>query len=208
MLLFFIYKIYRDTFLEELLDFLLIFWEVRMVKNSIRQAGLHRLKELQQNIELKRRKENEISQLLFNDDLWKKSNVIALTKPMEIEFDTSAILKQGWSQGKQMVMPKVIGDGQMTFYRILSETIFKKSSFGIEEPIDAQPITVEAIDLLVVPGVVFKRQGFRIGFGGGYYDRLLLKFQGASCSLVFKEQIREDWQEESFDIAVEKLFIR
>ncbi|MHC5229851.1 5-formyltetrahydrofolate cyclo-ligase [Enterococcus sp. LJL99] len=179
-----------------------------MEKSSVRKEGLKRLKKLQQMTILKQQKENEISQALFNDVWWQESNVIGLTKSMDFEFDTSIILKKGWSQGKKMVMPRVIKGRQMSFHQILPETIFEKSSFGVEEPMDAQLVALEEIDLLVVPGVVFKQQGFRVGFGGGYYDRLLANFQGYSCSLVFKEQIQEEWQVDSFDLAVKKLFIR
>lgn len=179
-----------------------------MKKSSMRQEGLRRLKALQHMPVLKQQKESDISQQLFNDDWWQKSKVIGVTKSMEFEFDTSIILQQGWSQGKQMVMPRVIEGRQMTFHTILPETIFEKSSFGVEEPIDAQPVALDEINLLVVPGIVFKKQGFRIGFGGGYYDRLLANFQGYSCSAVFKEQIQEEWQVDSFDLAVKKIFIR
>lgn len=179
-----------------------------MEKATMRQEGLKRLKELQQTAVLKQQKENVISQALFNDDWWQDSKVIGLTKSMDFEFDTSIILNRGWSQGKQMVMPKVVQGRQMTFHKILPETIFEKSSFGVEEPIATQVVALEKIDLLIVPGLVFKQQGFRIGFGGGYYDRLLANFQGYSCSLVFEEQIQEEWQVDSFDLAVKKLFIR
>lgn len=58
-----------------------------------------------------------------------------------------------------------------------------------------------------MPGIVFTLEGFRIGFGGGYYDRFLEQYQGETCSLVFSEQIQENWQVEPFDLPVKRLFI-
>ena len=185
-----------------------LFLEVEMNKSSVRKKGLKRLKILQKNTIIKQQKEYEISQALFNDNWWQKSQVIGVTKSMDFEFDTSLLLNQGWSQGKKMVMPKVIENKQMLFYEILPDTVFKKSIFGIDEPVAARLVPIEEIELLIVPGVVFKQLGFRIGFGGGYYDRLLANFRGYSCSLVFKEQIQEEWVVDSFDLAVNKLFIR
>ena len=58
------------------------------------------------------------------------------------------------------------------------------------------------IDLIVVPGVVFDRQGYRIGFGGGYYDRYLSDFEGKRIALAFDEQVIEAVPRESHDLPV------
>jgi 5-formyltetrahydrofolate cyclo-ligase len=61
----------------------------------------------------------------------------------------------------------------------------------VREPISGQPMPVEFIDLVVVPGVGFTEQGFRIGRGMGFYDRFLAQpdFLGLSCGLAFEEQV-------------------
>lgn len=79
------------------------------------------------------------------------------------------------------------------------------SSFGVEEPLVFEKVVKDEIDLLIVPGLIFSSEGYRIGFGGGYYDRFLKDFQGPTVSLAFGEQIRDDWQPENFDIPVAKI---
>ena len=65
---------------------------------------------------------------------------------------------------------------------------------------------MKEIDLIVVPGLLFSSRGFRIGFGGGFYDRYLADYQGETCSLVFSEQLYDDWEVEDFDIPVQKIY--
>lgn len=176
-------------------------------KTRLRKLGLANLKWLQEHPELKEQKEHKISQTLFNDPCWKNAKTIAITKPLAFEFDTHIILHRGWQEGKQMLMPITGKNRTLTFHTVTPETVFEKTAFGVEEPQDASAVSNEIIDLVVVPGIVFTHDGFRIGFGGGFYDRFLKHYQGETCSLVFSEQIQEDWQAETFDLPVKRLFI-
>ena len=72
----------------------------------------------------------------------------------------------------------------MAFYQVDQETTFEKSSFGVFEPISDRYYSPDEIDLLIVPGIIFHECGYRIGFGGGYYDRYLQNYPNATCSLV------------------------
>lgn len=179
-----------------------------MEKDEIRKKGLLALKKLENDWQKKKLKENKIQQMLFASQIWQKSNVIGLTKAMSFEFDTAPILREGWASQKRMVVPKVMDHYQLSFFEITSETIFEKSTFGIEEPKNVMSVSNMAIDLLIVPGIVFTREGFRIGFGGGYYDRFLENYEGKTCSLVFNEQLRKTLPIEAFDLSIQKLFIR
>ncbi|GGC75367.1 5-formyltetrahydrofolate cyclo-ligase [Enterococcus wangshanyuanii] len=178
-----------------------------MEKARLRTLGLANLKWLHDHPALKEQKEYLISQQLFNDPLWQKAQTIAITKPMDFEFDTHILLKQGWAEDKVMLMPVTKTERRLSFHSVRPETKFEKTAFGVEEPVDEPEVGHEKIDLLIVPGIVFTRSGFRIGFGGGFYDRFLLQFQGETCSLVFSEQIQEHWPIESFDQPVKRLFI-
>ena len=72
-------------------------------------------------------------------------------------------------------------------------------------PEETNIIPIENISYLIVPGVVFDQNGYRIGFGGGYYDRFLSKYDGPTISLAFDEQILLEVPNESFDIPVQSI---
>lgn len=178
-----------------------------MEKKQLRKIGLANLTWLHEHSAIKRQKEQVISQAIFNAPIWKKARTIAITKPLDFEFDTQLLLKQGWLEGKKMSMPIAGKERKLTFHLVEPDTRFEKTAFGVEEPVSAPQVASEKIDLVVVPGIVFTYEGFRIGFGGGFYDRFLQDYQGETCSLVFSEQMQESWQAESFDLSVRQLFI-
>ncbi len=133
--------------------------------------------------------------------------MIGITLSNESELATQPVIERAWSDHKKIVVPKTLPKRQMAFYELNEHTVLKRSSFGVLEPTDAKLYLPEAIDLLIVPGVVYNRSGYRIGFGGGYYDRYLENFHQSTCSLVFCEQINDQWQPESFDQQIQQLFI-
>lgn len=178
-----------------------------MEKKKIRTLGLANLNWLYRNEELKAAKEQQIIQQLFADECWLAAKTIGVVKALPFEFDTLPVIGKAWSEGKQVTVPKV-ENGWMEFHQITPESLFVRSSFGVEEPAEKQETALAEIDLLIVPGVVFTVEGFRVGFGGGYYDRVLENFKGNSCSLVFSEQIQECWEAEAFDQQINKLFIK
>ncbi|MTD41365.1 5-formyltetrahydrofolate cyclo-ligase [Erwinia sp. CPCC 100877] len=178
-----------------------------MDKGRLRNLGLKNLKWLHKHPALKERKEQVIIQELFNDSCWQQAQTIAMTKSLEFEFNTQPLLNQAFAENKRVLMPTADKDRRLTFHLITPETVFERSSFGVEEPVAAPSVSAEEIDLLIVPGIVFTHEGYRIGFGGGYYDRFLQSYQGNTCSLVFSEQIQEGWTVEAFDLPVKQLFI-
>ena len=93
-------------------------------------------------------------------------------------------------------------------FRILTsfdelETVY----IDLLEPIVEQTESIgkEQIDLLIVPGVVFSNDGYRIGFGGGYYDRYMTDYKGATISLAFHSQVNHEVPIEAHDIPVQKI---
>ena len=84
------------------------------------------------------------------------------------------------------------------------ERHLQKSSFGLMEPTSEEAVDKTEIDLIHVPGVVFNSQGFRIGYGGGYYDRYLADFAGASISSIYSFQ-QSDFEPDYHDIAVKEV---
>jgi 5-formyltetrahydrofolate cyclo-ligase len=178
-----------------------------MKKAQLRKVGLTALSWLQDHPELKQHKEAAILNAFFADEYWQQAQTIGLIRSLPIEFNTEPIFAQAALAGKQLAVPHSEKEAGLLFHKVTPQTQYITSSFGVEEPSAQEPlIEKKALDLLIVPGVVFTTKGYRIGFGGGFYDRYLTDYDGHTCSLVFSEQIQEQWQPASFDLAIEKIF--
>lgn len=106
------------------------------------------------------------------------------------EIQTPTYYDQFEEIGCHIYIPRTEHDRQMTFREFHIEKI-ERSSFGVIQPTVLAPaVDPEKLDLLIVPGLAFNKRGFRVGFGGGFYDRFLEKHpEIPTCSLIFTKQI-------------------
>jgi len=106
---------------------------------------------------------------------------------------------------KTLVVPKIEG-GNIFLYLIHSYDDMEKSAFGILEPKNhctrVDPSTVE---LFIVPGVAFGRDGTRIGMGKGYYDRLLKDIQVPTIGLAYHFQLFDSVPTTTMDRAIDTI---
>ena len=179
-----------------------------MDKDQIRQEVTEKIKNLSQE------DHKAISQDLFNQlvqtEKWQQASVIGLTMSDGLEWETRPIIEQAWKEGKKVAVPKAIKKGsQMDFRQIDSFDQVEAGFAGISEPDpdQTQSLAPEEIDLLVVPGRVFTPEGYRIGFGGGFYDRYLAKFDNPTISLVWQGQLTDNLPTDQYDLPVQKLLI-
>ncbi|WP_414042925.1 5-formyltetrahydrofolate cyclo-ligase [Macrococcus animalis] len=160
---------------------------IKSEKKEIRLAMLERLKSNHNKIE----KETSIKQTFINQDVFKNAQSIGITMSMEHEFDTRWLIDYAKKYGKKVYVPFCdYKSKQMHFVRYTSDEDIVKDSFGIDImnhqlEYDTYP------DLLIVPGVVFNEKGYRIGYGGGYFDKYLSHFKGKTVSLIFELQFGE-----------------
>lgn len=142
---------------------------------------------------------------LLETSLWKNANTIGITISGGFEWDTEPIIQAAWQTHKTVCVPKCMPrEKKLTFRRITKFSELEKAHFNLMEPIPEKTETISKnnIDLLLVPGIVFDRQGYRIGFGGGYYDRFLTDFPNDTLSLIHSIQLIDHIPKESFDIPV------
>lgn len=175
-----------------------------MTKETLRKGMIAALTDM---AVLERKKvERTLHKRLFSSEFWEKAKVIGLTLSQDLEWDTRAIVKQAWAEGKQVAVPKSIhSTRELHFYEIDDFSQVEVGYYGIEEPIveKTTKIEKEGIDSLLVPGVLFNREGYRIGFGGGYYDRFLKDYTGRTLSLIHSNQLIEELPVEEHDIPVQ-----
>lgn len=112
------------------------------------------------------------------------------------EVDTRELIQRAWEAGKTVCLPRVVpGTREMRWYTVQSLDRLVRSSFGVEEPPDDPSREVHPADFVrpvaLVPGLAFDREGFRLGYGGGFYDTFLSAFPGASIGLIRACQLVE-----------------
>lgn len=103
--------------------------------------------------------------------MFKKAHTVLLYHSLPDEVDTRGFIKK-WSGTKRIVLPVVKGD-QLELRLYAGEECLHRGRFGIEEPAEGIPADEKEIELAIIPGVAFDRDGNRLGRGKGYYDRTL-----------------------------------
>ncbi|AXQ77847.1 5-formyltetrahydrofolate cyclo-ligase [Streptococcus chenjunshii] len=174
-----------------------------MDKEAIRQNLIKRLKSHNPA------DKEKLDKLLLDDitasEAYHTSQVLATYLAFSFEYDTQPLIERAVRDGKKVLVPRTCSQGKMVFASYHPEHLIK-GRFGILEP-DSSRETAEPseIDLIHVPGLAFNAEGFRIGYGGGYYDRYLADFKGRTVSTVYAWQ-RLDFKEDAHDVAVMEVF--
>ena len=111
------------------------------------------------------------------------------------EVSLDLLIEDAYAQGKRVLFPVCEGRGQMRAYQVHHNAQLRTGRYGITEPDPerCEEIPPDKIDLVIVPGVAFDRQGNRLGRGAGYYDRFLAKASKAvRVGVGYSEQIVEE----------------
>jgi len=120
------------------------------------------------------------------------------------EVDTSTIVKAALQMNKRVAFPRCGQPGQMSFYLVESTADLTEGKYGIPQPAPhCAAAAATQRSLCLVPGLAFDRQGYRIGYGGGYYDRFLAGFSGKSLGLVRQCFLTETLPHTNFDLPVQ-----
>lgn len=123
------------------------------------------------------------------------------------EVETRPLIEQLWQRGKQVAVPRVAPDrSEMHFYPLTSWEQLERGTWGIEEPRTTVTETVSPGQgggrvLLLVPALACDRQGYRLGYGGGFYDRYLQRWEGLvySVGLAYSQQCLDTLPKEEHD---------
>ena len=107
--------------------------------------------------------------------------------PIGSEVLTQDIMQELLSEGKEILLPKVVDDN-LEFRKIKDFNSLEKGNFDIMEPKDNCPDS-EKLDVVLVPTIGIDRNGLRLGYGYGFYDRFLSKNNVATIALTYAKQI-------------------
>ena len=133
------------------------------------------------------------------------AQTICIYLPLPEEVDTKPIIEEFFRLKKTVVVPKVSGD-RLELHEISSFSDLAPGAFGVLEPnFHDTFVSASSVDVFIVPGVAFDKKGYRIGYGRGYYDKLLKEFNGKTIGLAFSLQIVNKIPKEEHDIRVDKV---
>ena len=119
------------------------------------------------------------------------------------EVDTRRLIRSLLDQGKTVALPVSLAEGQMFFAEYRPGELTEGSIVPIPEPDgDAPKVEPEDGDLILVPALTFDRNGYRLGQGGGYYDRFLSAHELFSVGLARDGLLLEEVPREAHDCAV------
>ncbi|MGB3052314.1 MAG: 5-formyltetrahydrofolate cyclo-ligase [Polyangiales bacterium] len=146
----------------------------------------------------------EIRKRLFGvAELQRAATVLAFAS-IRNEVRTRPIIEEAWSTGKRVALPRVHGD-ELCLHLIDSETPLVQGAFSVPEPPeDAARIGPDNIDFALIPALALDPRGYRIGYGGGYYDRLIPRLSDAcTCAVAYDFQLISEVPELPFDVSVD-----
>ena len=154
-------------------------------------------------------KSERIKEQVFHMDEFKDAKVILFYVSYDNEVFTHKMIKESFKTKKQVVVPKIHKHNRTILCSSLTQwDELITGAYTILEPRQEclNEVTLESIDLIIIPGIAFDCQGNRIGHGMGYYDKLLKKNMNAHrLGLAFEFQIVENIPTEHHDVKVEKI---
>ena len=131
-------------------------------------------------------------------DAWRGAHTVLAYLSFGCEVDTRALIEQAWHEGKTVALPRCAARTcAMEWHRVTSFADLERSPLGVDEPPrnPATLIDAAALDpkrtVALVPGLAFDGCGFRLGYGGGFYDAFLAQSNCTSIGLCRAGQLRE-----------------
>lgn len=180
--------------------------DIRPIKMELRQ----KYRSLRQAMppEIKAQKDEAIAAQVRRLWQYQRNSVLLIYVSTSIEVDTFRIIRQAIEDGKRVAVPRCVPDTRnMEFYYIRSTDELKPGTFGVLEP-EANPENLYKESeggLCIVPAFSYDWRGFRLGYGKGYYDRFLSRFEGNMVGICYSECVQRSLPHGRFDRPVELL---
>lgn len=144
-----------------------------------------------------------LAELFYATEHYRNARTVYGYLPYNQEVRTVPILMQAIRDGKRVAVPKVYGD-EMRFIYLDDLSLVGEGYAGIPEPVADEPVAEDPTALVIMPGLAFDRQGHRIGYGGGFYDRFLAQEPNhPTVALCYAFQMLDALETEEFDVPVD-----
>lgn len=173
-------------------------------KKLLRKELLHKRQSL--NAEDKAFLDNQIIENIIFTDHYKIADLVIMYAATKGEIDLTPLFNKAISDRKKVAFPRCFEGRQMKFFLVSDIGQLEIGKYGIQEPKITLPEAVfSKNDLCIVPAIAYDREGYRLGYGGGYYDVFLSDFIGKSVGAVYDFLLVEKLPREETDHKVEIL---
>lgn len=186
---------------------------IKEIKNGLRQRyrayreGLAPAQKAEMDAEIRRR--------VLRLPAYRRNHIILTYVSKCMEVDTLGLIRDALSQKKRVAAPRCVpGTREMEFYFIRSLDDLAPGMFGVLEP-DVEKcamVTDLSQGLCIVPGISFDAQGYRLGYGKGYYDRFLSRFGGQTAGICYRAcvpwNLPHGYYDRPVDVLVTEKYIR
>lgn len=159
--------------------------------------------------ELDRQKKEELDLKVLSRvtslEAYKSCDTLFIYVSMPQEVDTYKLIAHALACGKTVAVPHCGENrGEMSFFSIAGADELVPDRYGIPAPVTCgkEPLLPKQGDLCIVPGLSFDSEGYRLGYGAGYYDRFLEDNPVMTAGLCYEFALCDSLPHESFDISV------
>ena len=158
--------------------------------------------------DVKAQLERSVAENLFKLKQYREAETLLVYISKDIEVGTDLIIEQAMRDSKRIAAPRCDTEAvDIDFYYINSRDDLVAGCYGLFEPDVEKCERVEdfSATLCLVPALAYDREGYRLGFGKGYYDRFLARYDGFSAGLCYDSCVAEQLPRGEFDRAVDVL---
>ena len=156
-----------------------------------------------------RHKGEAATRRLMETDFYQRANCLSCYVSVKNEVTTHALIRFALDEGKRVAVPVLTSQqGEMIHREVFSLENLEQNQLGLLKPPekDGTQVPPEAFDLIVVPVVAFDRRGYRLGLGGGYYDRFLASTSALKVGLAYDFQLLDQVPSGPHDLRLDKIF--
>ena len=152
----------------------------------------------------KRALDLEIQSRLLMSEEYRRSKTILIYAARDNEIATDGIILAALANRKTVALPVCHKGGVMTFHRIMGMCDLEPGRYGIPEPKEGCPeVLPDGDTMCVCPALCCDMRGYRLGWGGGYYDRYLAKYDCLKAALCYSDSLIPEFEVNDHDIRME-----
>lgn len=184
-------------------------YEIRKHKTEIREYYLDLRRKI--SAEDKKALDDKLVNIVLASATYRYADTILMYYAKNDEVNINEVAWAAVKAGKKVAFPRTNPeDRSMVFHYVTSPDDFEMGTYGLSEPKADLPsfeVTGELQNnvICIIPAVVYDKKGYRIGYGGGYYDRYLSSFKGTKVGVEYHEYIVGTVPHGRFDLAVDVL---